>query len=135
MEIALEFANVLKEKNISNEECRVSLIEQLPDVLPNMDSFLVEQTRNACDALDVKRYHGAFVNEIKDKTIFLSDSRTIEFDMVLFLIRGSLDTGTDKPMESAKLIPKYNQSFVSLFVGLYRRISLTTEPICFLFTR
>ncbi|MGK0255458.1 MAG: NADH dehydrogenase [Arcobacteraceae bacterium] len=86
VEIALEFAQVLKEKNISADECTISLVEQLPDVLPNMDPFLVNKTREACDNLNVKRYHGAFVSEVKDDTIYLSDSTEIPFDMVLFVI-------------------------------------------------
>ena len=86
VEIALEFAQVLKEKNISADECTISLIEQLPDVLPNMDAFLVNSTREACDALNVKRYHGAFVSELKDDILYLSNSTEIPFDMVLFVI-------------------------------------------------
>lgn len=86
VEIALEFAHVLKEKNISEKECSISLIEQLPDVLPNMDPFLVNKTREACDDLNIKRYHGAFVSEVKENTVFLSDSTTIPFDMILFVI-------------------------------------------------
>jgi NADH:ubiquinone reductase (H+-translocating) len=86
VEIALEFANTLKEKKISNQQCKISLIEQLPDILPNMDPFLVNKTREACDKFNIKRFHGAFVSEVKDNTIYLSDSREIPFDMVLFLI-------------------------------------------------
>ena len=86
VEIALEFANVIKKRGLTKEDCEISLIEQLPDVLPNMDSFLVKQARKACDKLNIKRYHGAFVNEVKENTIYLSDSNEIPFDMVLFLI-------------------------------------------------
>ena len=86
IEIALEFANTLKEKKIPTTQCQISLIEQLPDILPNMDPFLVNKTREACDECNIKRYHGAFVSEVKDNTIYLSDSRKIPFDMVLFLI-------------------------------------------------
>lgn len=86
VEIALEFAQLLKEKSISHNQCTISLVEKLPDVLPNMDPFLVNKTREACDALNVKRYHGAFVSEVKDDTIYLSDSTEIPFDMVLFVI-------------------------------------------------
>ncbi|ADG92238.1 FAD-dependent pyridine nucleotide-disulfide oxidoreductase [Arcobacter nitrofigilis DSM 7299] len=86
VEIALEFANVIKKRALSNKDCQISLIEQFPNVLPNMNSFLVNQTKKACDKLNIKRYHGAFVNEVKDKKIYLSDSTEIPFDMVLFLI-------------------------------------------------
>lgn len=86
VEIALEFANMIKKRALSNKDCQISLIEQFPNVLPNMNSFLVNQTKKACDKLNIKRYHGAFVNEVKDKKIYLSDSTEIPFDMVLFLI-------------------------------------------------
>ena len=86
VEIALEFAQVLKEKNISEDECKISLIEQLPTVLPNLNPFLVDNTKNACDSLNIKRYHGSFVSEVKDDTIFLSDSTQIPFNMILFVI-------------------------------------------------
>jgi NADH:ubiquinone reductase (H+-translocating) len=86
VEIALEFAQVLKERNISNDECTISLVEKLPDILPNMDSFLINKTGEMCDALNVKRYHGAFVSEVQNNTIYLSDSIEIPFDMVLFVI-------------------------------------------------
>jgi len=86
VEIALEFAAVLKEREIHEDECTISLIEQLPTVLPNMNPFLVDNTAKAFYSFNVKRYHGAFVNEVKDDTVFLSDERTIPFDMILFVI-------------------------------------------------
>ncbi|MGB9801738.1 MAG: NAD(P)/FAD-dependent oxidoreductase [Arcobacter sp.] len=86
VEIALEFANMIKKRALTNKDCQISLIEQLPDVLPNMNPFLVNQTRKACDKLNIKRYHGAFVNEVENNKIYLSDSTEIPFDMVLFLI-------------------------------------------------
>jgi len=86
VEIALEFANVLKQKNIQEDECTISIIEQLPTVLPNMNPFLVDNTIAACNALNIKQYHGAFVNEVKDDTVFLSDDRKIPFDMIVLVI-------------------------------------------------
>ena len=86
VEIALEFANVLKQKNIQKDECTISIIEQLPTVLPNMNSFLVDNTIAACNALNIKQYHGAFVKEVKDDIVYLSDERKIPFDMILLVI-------------------------------------------------
>jgi len=86
VEIALEFANVLRDKGISEDECKISLVEQFENVLPNMDSFLVNETAKSCNELNVKRYHGAFVDEVKDNTISLSNNTKIPFDMIVFVI-------------------------------------------------
>jgi len=86
VEIALEMSKKLKSKNILPNECQINLIEQLPNVLPNMNPFLVNNTTKACDDLKVKRYHGAFVSEVKDNTVFLSDGTQIEFDLIFFVI-------------------------------------------------
>ena len=86
VEIALEFAQVLKEKNINEDECKVSLIEQFPQILPNMNSFLVDKTTARCDELNIKRYHDAFVSKVENDKLYLSDGNEIEFDMSLFLI-------------------------------------------------
>jgi len=86
VEIALEMSRKLKNKNIKSEECQISLIEQLPNILPNMDPYLVSNTEKACNDLNVKRYHGAFVNEVKDHTVFLSDSQEVSFDLIFFVI-------------------------------------------------
>lgn len=86
VEIALEFAHVLEQRGIREDECRVSLVEQCDNVLPNMDEFLVDETAKRCDELNVKRYHGSFVNEVSDNTILLSDGNKVSFDMVIFVI-------------------------------------------------
>jgi len=86
VEIALEMSRKLKSKNIKEDECTISLIEQLPNILPNMDPYLVANTEKACNDLNVKRYHGAFVNEVKDNTVFLSDDRKVKFDLIFFVI-------------------------------------------------
>jgi NADH dehydrogenase len=69
VEIALEFARKLKERNIPTSECSISLIEQQSNVLPNMNPFLVSNTAKACDKLEIKRFHGNFVNEVRDNKI------------------------------------------------------------------
>jgi len=86
VEIALEMSKKLKNKNIKSDECQISLIEQLPNILPNMDPYLVSNTEKACNDLSVKRYHGAFVNEVKNNTVFLSDSQEVPFDLIFFVI-------------------------------------------------
>lgn len=86
VEVALEFAQALKERNIKEDECKISLVEQYKDVLPNMDPFLVDQTREICDKLGIKRYHGEFVTEVKNNTLFLGNKEEIKFDMIIFLI-------------------------------------------------
>ena len=98
VEIALEFAQVLKERNILEDECKISLIEQLPSVLPNMDPFLVDNTVKACDDLNIKRYHGAVVSEIKDDTIFLSDNNKIPFNMIVLVIGVSSEKLVDNDL-------------------------------------
>ncbi|OUR72848.1 hypothetical protein A9Q76_03095 [Arcobacter sp. 31_11_sub10_T18] len=86
VEIALEMSRKLKNKHIKSDECQISLIEQLPNILPNMDPYLVSNTEKACNDLNVKRYHGAFVNEVKNNTVFLSDSQEVPFDLIFFVI-------------------------------------------------
>ena len=86
IEIALEFAQKLKEKNISSDELSISLIEQLPDVLPNMDPYLVSNTSKACDDLGIKRFHGNFVSEVRDNKVFLSNKEEINFDLIFLVI-------------------------------------------------
>ena len=115
VEIALEFASVIRKRALTKEDCQISLIEQFPDVLPNMDSFLVNQARKACDKLNIKRYHGAFVNEVKENVIYLSDSNEIPFDMVLFLIGVSSEKLSND--ESAQINIK-NQFLVDEYLRL-----------------
>jgi len=98
VEIALEMSKKLKSKNIKPSECQISLIEQLPTILPNMDPYLVSNTEKACNDLNVKRYHGAFVSEVKDDTVFLSDTQEVNFDLIFFVIG----------VTSEKLISKEN---------------------------
>ena len=86
VEIALEMSKKLKSLNILPNECQISLIEQLPNILPNMNPYLVSNTTKACDDLNVKRYHGAFVSEVKNNTIYLSNENTIAFDLIFFVI-------------------------------------------------
>jgi len=86
VEIALEMSKKLQSKNILPNECQISLIEQLPNILPNMNPYLVSHTQKACDALNIKRYHGAFVSEVKDDNVILSDKTQIPFDMIFFVI-------------------------------------------------
>ena len=86
VEIALEMSKKLQSKNILPNECKITLVEQLPNILPNMNPYLVSNTEKACDELNIKRYHGAFVNEVKNDTVFLSDGQEIAFDMIFFVI-------------------------------------------------
>lgn len=86
VEIALEFSQVLKDKGISDDECSVSLVEQQNDILPFMDSFLVEKTRKKCDNLNIKRFHGKFVTKIEENNIILENDKKIPFDMIIFLM-------------------------------------------------
>jgi len=86
VEIALEFAQVLKDKNIGLDECSISLIEQQKDILPFMDEFLVNTTRKKCDDLKIKRFHGKFVTNIEDNKVILEDSQEVSFDMIIFVI-------------------------------------------------
>jgi len=86
VEIALEMSKKLKTKNILPNECQITLIEQLPNILPNMNPFLVENTTKACDDLNINRCHGAFVNEVKNNTVYLSDGKEINFDLIFFVI-------------------------------------------------
>jgi len=113
VEIALEFASVLKQRDIKEEECTISLIEQLPTVLPNMDSFLIDNTVKACYINNIKRYHGAFVNEVKDDTLFLSNDKKIPFDMILFVI----GVTSEKLAENAEVNVK-NQFIVDQYLRL-----------------
>ncbi len=86
VEIALEMAKKLKSKNIKPRECQISLIEQLPEILPNMDPYLVSNTKKACDELNIKRFHGSFVSEVKENKVYLSSNQEINFDLIFFVI-------------------------------------------------
>lgn len=86
VEIALEFALVLKQRNIKEDECSVTLVEQFKEVLPNMDPFLVSETTKRCDELNVKRVHGEFVTKAADNKLFLGNGEEIPFNMSIFVI-------------------------------------------------
>jgi NADH dehydrogenase len=84
-EIALEYATRLSRLGIK-EKCSVSLIEQLPTLLPGASAALIEQSTKACDNAGIQRYHGNYVTKIEDKKIYLSNDTTIPFSMVVITI-------------------------------------------------
>lgn len=86
VEIAIEFAQKLKENNISKDKISISIIEQQSTILPNVDQRLIDKTTDICDELQIERYHGNFVTQIEDKTIFLNDGRRIHYDMIIINI-------------------------------------------------
>lgn len=108
VEIALEFAEVLKERNIKSDECSISIIEQLPQILPNLDSFLVDNTTKRCDELNIKRVHDFFVSKVANNKIYLSNEEEINFDMVLFLIGVS----SEKLVEDEKVLTNVKNQFI-----------------------
>jgi NADH dehydrogenase len=81
-EIALEFAQ--KARQIPH--IKVALIEQKPTPLPGSDPRLIDAVTKACDALHVKRYHGAFVTKIEPDFIQMSDGSSVPFSLALFVI-------------------------------------------------
>lgn len=81
-EIALELAQKAK----AFPHVRIALVEQKPTPLPGMDTHLTKAALKACETLRVKRYHGAFVAEIGDKSLGLSDGREVPFSLALFVI-------------------------------------------------
>lgn len=86
VEIALEFAQRLQRQNIKDDELSISLVEQCDTILPNNDPFLIDTVTKTCDDLKIKRFHGSFVNEIRDNKIFLSNDSEIDFDMIVVVI-------------------------------------------------
>lgn len=86
VEIALEFALVLKQRGIKEDECSITLVEQFKEVLPNMDPFLVNETTKRCNELNVKRVHGEFVTKAANKKLYLGNGEEIPFDMSIFVI-------------------------------------------------
>lgn len=81
-EIALEFAQ--KAKHFPH--MHIALVEQKPTPLPGMDAHLIDATAKACEALHVKRYHGAFVTGVGEKALHLNDGREVSFSLALFVI-------------------------------------------------
>ena len=81
-EIALEFA----QKAQHFPHVSIALIEQKPTPLPGSDPRLINAVVKACDALHVKRYHGAFVTKIEPEEILMSDGNRVPFSLALFVI-------------------------------------------------
>lgn len=81
-EIALELA----QKAQKHPHISIALIEQKPTPLPDSDPRLISEAIKACNALHVKRYHGAFVTRVQTNTIYLSDDRVIPFSLAFFVI-------------------------------------------------
>lgn len=81
-EIALELA----QKARHFPHIKVALIEQKPTPLPGSDPRLIDAVIKACDALHVKRYHGAFVTKIEPDFIQMSDGNKVPFSLTFFVI-------------------------------------------------
>ena len=84
VEIAAEMAHHAKKLGLSSKELAVTLVEPMATVLPGMDSFLIQKSEAALDALAVARVHGAFISEVRTDRVILSDGRELPCDLFIF---------------------------------------------------
>jgi NADH dehydrogenase len=110
VEVASEYAARLKNLGIAPQKCKVSIVEQLPTLLPGLKQGLIDKTHQAFDTLGIQRYHGNFVTEVRENDIILSDGKVIPFSMLII----SIGVTSEKlPFTSPVELSKHNQFLIT----------------------
>lgn len=86
VEIAIELAQRIKEKNIKPNEMKIILIEQQKTILPGSDDFLIKTTKIVLNDFNVECVHNEFITEIQNDKIILSNGEVITYDLSLFVL-------------------------------------------------
>ncbi len=88
VEIAAEMAHTLKkyEKILSKESItlKISLIDAAKTILPGMDSYIINKTEQRLKTLGIQIYTNAFIQEIKERSIYFKDGTKVDFDFIIY---------------------------------------------------
>lgn len=119
VEVAAEMAALIKEKIsiINNDASNINIyiIDGMKTVLPNMDERLIHACEKRLENLNIKTYLGSFIKDVDEKTIYLSNEISLNYDCFVFTggIKG-VTLNSDKFYEVNKL----NQYIVNDYLQL-----------------
>ncbi len=86
LQIACEYAQTIKSHDLTTEEIDVTLVEGLDTILPNMDPFLIEKSRQRCEQLSIQIITKRFASQLDEDKIILSDGSAIAYNLLIFVI-------------------------------------------------
>ena len=86
VEIAIELAEKIKEKNLSAKEIKVTIVEQQKTILPGADDYLINKTKKVLDKFNIECVHGEFITEVCEDKIILSNKTEIPYNLSLFVL-------------------------------------------------
>lgn len=101
LQIACELAYTIKEKGLTNDNIKVTLVEGMDTILPGMDSFLIKKSTERCKELGINVINNLFASKILQNSITLSNGKEISYDILLFVIgaKGNNIANRDKEVE------------------------------------
>ena len=86
LQIACEMAYTIKSKGLNKDNIEVTLVEGMDTILPGMDSFLIEKSRQRCEELGINVITNLFASKILEDKIILSNKDEFSYDILLFVI-------------------------------------------------
>jgi len=86
LQIACEYAQKIKDKNLKSSQIKVTLVEGMDTVLPGMNPYLIKKSTQRCKDLGIEIVTNLFASKINADSIELSNKQEIQYDMLLFVI-------------------------------------------------
>lgn len=86
VEIAIELAQKIKDNNISQQDMKITLVEQQKTILPGNNNYLINKTKEVLNKLGIVCVHNEFITQIEENKIILSNNEEISYDLSLFVL-------------------------------------------------
>jgi len=116
LQIACEYAQKIKEKNLSSDQLKVTLVEGMDTILPGMNPFLIQKATQRCKELDIEVITNLFASKIEQNSIILSNKQEVNYDILLFVI-GAIGNDIQNSDERVKVNQRHQ-----LIVDKYYRV-------------
>lgn len=88
VEVAAEMAHVIESysKTLGEraKDIKIYLIDASPTILPGMSSFIIENTKQRLEALDVKILTNAFISSMDEQKIYFKDGEELQYHFMIF---------------------------------------------------
>lgn len=86
VQIACEYAQTIKDNNLSPNEIKVTLIEGMDTILPGLDKFLIDKATKRCEELGIKLITKVFASKIQEDRVILANGKEVPYDILIFVI-------------------------------------------------
>lgn len=88
VEVATQMAALIKDKFSNTQDnglkINIIIIDGMKTVLPNMDNRLVDACEKRLKELNIKVYLGAFIKDVDENKIYLTNETIIDYDYFIF---------------------------------------------------